>query len=71
MYIKTSSTLTSWILVPWVLSFPASLILQVCTAIESLKMDKRKHNWMAIYEKILLVSMYNCTPILTSAEKNY
>ena len=62
MYIKTSSTLTSWVLVPWVLSFPESLILQVYTAIKSLKMDKRKHNWMAIYEKILLASMYNCTP---------
>ena len=41
MYIKTSSTLTSWVLVPWVLSFPESLILQVYTAIESLKMDKK------------------------------
>ena len=62
MYIKTSSTLTSWVLVLWVLWFPASLILQVYTAIQSLKKEKRNHNWMSINEKILLASMYNCTP---------
>ena len=62
MYIKTGSTLTSRVLIPWVLSFPVSLILQVYTAIQSLKMDKRKHNWKTINEKILLASTYNCTP---------
>ena len=64
MYIKTSSTLTSWVLVLWVLWFPASLILQVYTAIQSLKKEKRNHNWMSINEKILLASMYN--PLLYS-----